>query len=46
MKTCPDCEGKGVVDEGTDDEGRCPNCGGSGSVPDDENDDEQDLVKT
>jgi predicted RNA-binding Zn-ribbon protein involved in translation (DUF1610 family) len=40
MKTCPECEGIGVVDEGTDDEHQCPNCGGSGSVPDDESSDE------
>jgi DnaJ-class molecular chaperone len=36
MKTCPDCNGDGVIDKGTDDEQRCPACGGSGVVPDDE----------
>lgn len=40
MKTCPDCNGDGVVDKGTDDEQRCPTCGGNGFVPDnDEGDD-------
>ena len=42
MKTCPDCNGDGVVDKGTDDEQRCPTCGGSGFVPD--NDDDDDLL--
>jgi DnaJ-class molecular chaperone len=47
MKSCPDCEGAGVVDEGTDDERQCPTCGGSGFVPDDaDNDDDQGVVKT
>jgi hypothetical protein len=46
MKTCPKCERKGVVDEGTDDERQFPNCGGSGSVLDDESSDEQGVVKT
>ena len=46
MKPCPECEGKGVIDEGTDDERQCPNCGGSGSVPDDESSDEQGVVNT
>ena len=46
MKTCPECEGKGVIDEHTDVERQCPTCGGSGSVPDDESSDEQDVVKT
>jgi DnaJ-class molecular chaperone len=36
MKTCPDCNGDGVIDKGTDDEQRCPACGGSGVVPDEE----------
>jgi DnaJ-class molecular chaperone len=35
-KTCPDCNGDGVVDKGTDDEHQCPMCGGSGVVPDDD----------
>jgi DnaJ-class molecular chaperone len=46
MKTCPECEGEGVIDEGTDDERQCPTCGGSGFVPDDASGDEQDVVKT
>ena len=32
-KTCPDCNGDGVVDKGEDSERRCPTCGGSGFVP-------------
>ena len=40
MKTCPDCNGDGVIEKGTDDEQQCPRCGGSGFVPDD-NDDEE-----
>ena len=40
MKTCPDCNGEGVIEKGTDDEQQCPRCGGSGFVPDDEDDDE------
>jgi DnaJ-class molecular chaperone len=38
MKTCPDCNGDGVIDKGTDDEKQCPTCGGSGFVPDDNDD--------
>jgi DnaJ-class molecular chaperone len=38
MKTCPDCNGGGVIDKGTDDEKQCPTCGGSGFVPDDNDD--------
>jgi hypothetical protein len=34
-KTCPECNGEGVVDQGTEDEMRCPTCNGSGIVPDD-----------
>ena len=40
MKTCPDCNGDGVVEKGTDNEQQCPTCGGSGFVPDDDDDDE------
>lgn len=40
MKTCPDCNGEGVIGKGTDDEQRCPTCGGSGFVPDDDDNDE------
>ncbi|MGA8694907.1 MAG: hypothetical protein WB689_13910 [Xanthobacteraceae bacterium] len=39
MKTCPDCNGDGVIEKGTDDEQQCPTCGGSGFVPDDDDDD-------
>jgi DnaJ-class molecular chaperone len=42
MKTCPECNGSGVVNQGTDNEERCPECGGKGFVPDDK-DDEQVL---
>jgi DnaJ-class molecular chaperone len=34
-KICPECNGEGVVDQGTEDEKRCPTCNGSGIVPDD-----------
>jgi hypothetical protein len=34
-KICPECNGEGVVDRGTEDERRCPTCNGSGIVPDD-----------
>jgi DnaJ-class molecular chaperone len=44
MKTCPDCNGDGVVDKGTEDEQRCPTCGGSGFVPD--NDDHEEVLNT
>ena len=40
VKTCPDCNGDGVVERGTDNEQQCPTCGGSGFVPDDDDDDE------
>jgi DnaJ-class molecular chaperone len=35
MKTCPECNGDGVIEKGTDDEQQCPTCGGTGFVPDD-----------
>jgi RecJ-like exonuclease len=41
VKTCPDCNGDGVIEKGTDDEQQCPTCGGSGFVPDDDNDEEE-----
>ena len=44
MKTCPVCNGDGVVDKDTDDEQRCPTCGGSGFLPD--NDDDDDVLNT
>jgi DnaJ-class molecular chaperone len=34
-KICPECNGEGVVDQGTEDETRCPTCNGAGVVPDD-----------
>jgi hypothetical protein len=34
-KICPECNGEGIVDQGTEDERRCPTCNGSGIVPDD-----------
>jgi DnaJ-class molecular chaperone len=43
-KTCPDCNGGGVVDKGTDAEHQCPTCGGCGFVPDD--DDDEEVIKT
>ena len=44
IKTCPDCNGDGVVDRDTDDERQCPTCGGLGFVPDD--DDQEEVIKT
>jgi RecJ-like exonuclease len=41
VKTCPDCNGDGVIEKGTDDEQQCPTCGGSGFVPDNDDDDEE-----
>jgi DnaJ-class molecular chaperone len=41
VKTCPDCNGDGVIEKGADDEQQCPTCGGSGFVPDDDDDDEE-----
>jgi RecJ-like exonuclease len=41
-KTCPDCNGDGVLDKGMDDEHQCPTCGGCGFVPDD--DDDEDVL--
>lgn len=40
-KICPECNGDGVVDQGTDDERRCPTCNGCGVVPDDGQDSEE-----
>ena len=34
-KVCHECNGEGVVDQGTEDERLCPTCNGSGIVPDD-----------
>jgi RecJ-like exonuclease len=44
VKTCPDCNGDGVIEKGTDDEQQCPRCGGSGFVPDD--DDDEEVTRT
>jgi DnaJ-class molecular chaperone len=44
MKTCPDCNGDGVVDKDTDDERQCSTCGGRGFVPDDA-DDHEEVIK-
>jgi hypothetical protein len=44
VKTCPECNGDGVIEKGTDDEQQCPTCGGSGFVPDDDDDDDDDEV--
>jgi DnaJ-class molecular chaperone len=46
MKTCPECNGDGVIEKGTDDERQCPTCGGSGFVPDDDDDDDNEVVRT
>src|SRR5262245_24458225 len=43
-KTCPDCNGDGVVDKDTDDERQCPTCGGLSFVRDD--DDQEEAIKT
>ena len=45
VKTCPDCNGDGVVDKDTDDERQCPTCGGLGFVPDDDKGHEE-VIKT
>jgi hypothetical protein len=46
LKTCPDCNGDGVIEKGTDDEQQCPTCGGSGFVPDDDDDDDDEVTRT
>ena len=43
MKTCPDCDGDGVVDKDTENEQQCQMCGGSGVVPDDDADGDEVL---
>jgi DnaJ-class molecular chaperone len=42
-KACPDCDGDGVSDKGTDAETQCPTCGGSGFVPED---DDSEVLNT
>jgi hypothetical protein len=44
VKTCPDCNGDGVIEKGTDGEQQCPTCGGSGFVPDDDN--VEEVIRT
>ena len=44
MKACPDCNGDGVIEKGTDDEQRCPTCGGLGFVADDNGDNEEEAI--
>ena len=44
VKTCPDCNGDGVVDKDADDERQCPTCGGLGFVPNDG--DHEEVIKT
>jgi DnaJ-class molecular chaperone len=43
QKTCPECNGEGVLDQGTEDERRCPTCNGSGIVPDDDGEETEDV---
>jgi DnaJ-class molecular chaperone len=45
MKTCPDCNGDGVIEKGTDDEQQCPTCGGCGFLPDDD-DGQEEVINT
>ena len=45
MKTCPDCNGDGAIEKGTDDEQQCPTCGGRGFVPDDD-DGQEEVINT
>ena len=45
LKTCPDCNGDGVVDKDTDNERQCLTCGGRGFVPDDD-DDHEEVIRS
>ena len=45
MKTCPDCDGDGVAEKGTDEEQQCLTCGGRGFVPDD-GDGLEEVIRT
>ena len=40
MRTCPDCNGDGVINKGSADEQRCPTCTGTGAVADNDDDDD------
>jgi DnaJ-class molecular chaperone len=47
MKTCPDCNGDGVIEKGTDDETQCPRCGGTGFMPNDNDDkNNEEVIRT
>jgi DnaJ-class molecular chaperone len=47
MKTCPECNGDGVIEKGTGDEKQCPTCGGSGFVLDDnDNKNNEEVIRT
>ena len=47
MKTCPECNGDGVIEKGTGEEKQCPTCGGSGFVPDDNEDkNDEEVTRT
>lgn len=46
MKTCPECGGDRVIEKGTDDEQQCPTCGGSGFVPDDDDNKNEEVIRT
>ncbi len=43
METCPECNGDGVIEKGTDNEQQCPTCGGCGFVPDDDENNQEVL---
>ena len=45
IKTCPDCNGDGVVNKDTDNERQCSTCGGLGFVSDDD-DGHEEVIKT
>jgi DnaJ-class molecular chaperone len=46
MKTCPDCNGDGVVDKDTDDERQCPTCGGLGFVSDNDDENNKNIARS
>ena len=47
MKTCPDCNGDGVIEKGTDDEEQCPMSGSNGFVRDDNNEgNNEEVIRT